>query len=105
MCISVSFKTEDHYFGRNLDLEYTYYETVTVTPRNKEFQFRHMGRSDHHYAIISMAFVVGGNLRHYEEANKIGQSISRQYFPDNSHYFNPKNCRDNVASYELTHQY
>ena len=43
MCPAVTYKTKDHYFGRNLDLEYSYMETVTVTPRNYPFAFRKMG--------------------------------------------------------------
>ena len=37
MCTAITYKTRDHYFGRTLDLEYTYEEQVTVTPRNYEF--------------------------------------------------------------------
>ena len=43
MCTAITYKTKDHYFGRNLDLEYSYKETVTVTPRNYVFDFRKMG--------------------------------------------------------------
>ena len=32
MCTAISFLTKDHYFGRNLDLEYHYQEAVTYTP-------------------------------------------------------------------------
>ena len=32
MCTAVSWKSKDHYFGRNLDLDYGYTESVTVTP-------------------------------------------------------------------------
>lgn len=50
MCTAVSFKTEDHYFGRNLDLHYSYNEQVTITPRNFPFHFRMRGVTfDHHY--------------------------------------------------------
>ncbi|WP_277046045.1 linear amide C-N hydrolase [Sharpea azabuensis] len=35
MCTAATYKTKDFYFGRNLDLEFSYHETVTVTPRNK----------------------------------------------------------------------
>ena len=52
MCTAISFKSKDHYFGRNLDLEYTYEEQVTVTPRNYEFTFRKKESVKNHYAII-----------------------------------------------------
>ena len=38
MCTAVTYKTKDHYFGRNLDLEYSYNETITIVPRNYEFK-------------------------------------------------------------------
>ena len=34
MCTAITYNTKDHYFGRNLDLEYSYKETITITPRN-----------------------------------------------------------------------
>ena len=33
MCTAIRLTTHDHYFGRNLDLEYSYQETVAITPR------------------------------------------------------------------------
>ena len=48
MCTAITYKTKDHYFGRNLDLEYSYKETVTVTPRNYVFDFRKMGKLESH---------------------------------------------------------
>ena len=41
MCTAITYNTKDHYFGRNFDLEYSYNETVTITPRNYPFKFRH----------------------------------------------------------------
>ena len=32
MCTSITLYTKDHYFGRNLDLDVTYGESVTITP-------------------------------------------------------------------------
>ena len=32
MCTAVTYRTHDHYFGRNLDLPSSYQETVTITP-------------------------------------------------------------------------
>ena len=48
MCTAVTYKTKDHYFGRNLDLEYSYKETITITPRNYPFHFRKMGEMKCH---------------------------------------------------------
>ena len=42
MCTAVTYKTKNHYFGRNLDLEVSYGESVVVTPRNFPFHFRRL---------------------------------------------------------------
>lgn len=48
MCTAATYKTRDFYFGRTLDYEISYGETVTVTPRNFKLMFRSMGTMDHH---------------------------------------------------------
>ena len=48
MCTAVTFKTKDHYFGRNLDFEYSFQEAVTITPRNYIFRFRRLPPMEHH---------------------------------------------------------
>ena len=40
MCTAITFKADDLYFGRTLDLEHSYNETVTVTTRRFPFAFR-----------------------------------------------------------------
>ena len=40
MCTAVSYRSKDRYFGRNLDLERGYGESVVITPRNYEFKMR-----------------------------------------------------------------
>lgn len=37
MCTAATLLTKHHYFGRNLNLEYSYEESVTITPRNYPF--------------------------------------------------------------------
>ena len=60
MCTAATYKTNDFYFGRTLDYEFSYGDEVTITPRNYGFDFRHMGILESHYAIIGMAYVAGG---------------------------------------------
>ena len=55
MCTAATYHTKDHYFGRNLDLEYSYRESVTITPRNFILPFRHRAPMEQPYAIIGMA--------------------------------------------------
>ena len=101
MCTAVVYKTKDHYFGRNLDLEYSYHETVTITPRNYYFKFRNTEDMKTHYAIIGMAYVVDSYPLYYDATNEKGLSVAALNFPDNAVYQEIKDDKINVASYEL----
>ncbi len=101
MCTAASFKTRDHYFGRNLDLEYSYHETVTITPRDFPFDFRKMGLIAHHYAMIGMAFVAQDYPLYYDATNEKGLSMAGLNFPGNACYFPEAEGKDNVAPFEL----
>ena len=70
MCTAITYQTKDHYFGRNLDLEYVYRETVTITPRNYPFRFRQMGTMERHYAMIGMAYVLGDYPLYYHQRSR-----------------------------------
>ena len=50
MCTAISLKMKEHYFGRNLDIEYSYGESVIITPRKYPFYFRRAGEIMNHYA-------------------------------------------------------
>ena len=58
MCTGITYSTQDHYFGRNLDLELSYGQKVVVTPRNFTFPFRKIDDMTSHYAMIGMSAVV-----------------------------------------------
>ena len=101
MCTAVSFTTADHYFGRTLDLSYSYGETVTITPRHYPVHFRRMGTNDNHYAIIGMAIVRDGYPLYYDAANEKGLAIAGLNFPGNAVYFPETEGKDNVSPFEL----
>jgi len=101
MCTAISFKTNDHYFGRNLDLEYSYNETVTVTPRNYVFEFRKKGKMKSHFAMIGMAYIADGYPLYYDATNEHGLSIAALNFPQNAHYKPFCVEKDNITPFEL----
>lgn len=101
MCTAVTYKTKDHYFGRNLDLEYAYQETVTITPRKYVFPFRKMGEMRNHYAMIGMAYVVQEYPLYYDATNEVGLSMAGLHFPENAEYLSYCDGKDNVAPFEL----
>ena len=102
MCTALSFcNGEDHYFGRTLDLEYSYCESVTVTPRDYLFRFRHMGEMKKHYAMIGMAYVVNDYPLYYEATNEKGLSMAGLRFQGNACYYAIASEKENVTPFEL----
>lgn len=101
MCTAATYRTQNHYFGRTLDLEFSYCETVTVTPRNYPFHFCKMGEMKHHYAMIGMAFVVADYPLYYDATNEKGLSIAGLSFAGNADYKPEQSGKDNVAPFEL----
>ena len=81
MCTSIALTTGDFYFGRNLDLEYSFGEQVAVTPRQYPIVFRKAGECRRHYAMIGMATVVDGYPLYAEAANEKGLCIAGLNFP------------------------
>ncbi len=101
MCTAVTYKTKDHYFGRNLDLEYSYNEAVTITPRKYELPFRKMGIIKEHYAIIGMAYIVDDYPLYYDATNEKGLSMAGLNFSGNAVYRLCIVGQDNVSSFEF----
>ena len=101
MCTAITYTTKDHYFGRNLDLQFSYNETVTITPRNYIFNFRKMGALINHYAIIGMAYVADDYPLYYDATNEKGLSIAGLNFPENADYKPYSEDKDNVTPFEL----
>ena len=101
MCTAVTYKTKDHYFGRNLDLEYSYNETVTITPRNYVFRFKKISDIKSHFAMIGMAYVVDEYPLYYDATNEMGLSMAGLNFPDNAHYKPYCQDKENITPFEI----
>lgn len=101
MCTAINFKTKNMYFGQTLDYEFSYGEKITITPREYEFKFRHLGVNSNHYAIIGMAHVFEDYPLYYEAANEKGLAIAGLNFVGNAYYRKPSLKKNNVAQYEF----
>ena len=101
MCTAITYSTKDHYFGRNLDLEFSYHEEVVVAPRNFPLLFRKCGSICSHYALIGMAFVVDDYPLYYDATNEKGLSMAGLNFPGNAHYFEERDDAVNIAPFEF----
>ena len=101
MCTAVTYKTKNHYFGRNLDLEYSYNETVVITPRNVPFSFYKVKNIHTHYAMIGMGIVVENYPLYFDATNEKGLSMAGLNFPGNAVYREEAEGKDNVSPFEL----
>ena len=101
MCTAVTYKTKDFYFGRTLDYEFSYGDEITITPRNYEFNFRHTGKVDSHYAIIGMAHIAENYPLYYDAINEKGLGMAGLNFVGNAVYSDILEEKENVAQFEF----
>lgn len=98
MCTAVHF---NKYFGRNLDLEFSYGEQVIITPKNFPLTFRTMPTLYSHYAIIGIGIAVDEYPLYFDAMNEAGLCCAGLNFPQNAHYFPMCHGADNIAPFEL----
>ena len=101
MCTAITYKTNDFYFGRTLDYEYTYGEQIAIMPRRSSLYLRHLSALDCHYAIIGMAHVAQGYPLYYDAVNEKGLAMAGLNFVGNAIYSKACPGKENVASFEL----
>ena len=101
MCTAVTFRTNNHYFGRNLDFEYDFGECVVITPRNYPFHFRKTSTVTSHYAIIGMAVMDNDYPLYFDATNEKGLSMAGLYFPGNAVYHPEKQGMKNISPFEF----
>ena len=101
MCTAATYKTEDFYFGRTLDYEFSYMEEVTIAPRNYQFHFKEKQTQNNHYAIIGMAFISDNYPLYYDAVNEKGLAIAGLNFVGNAYYNERQLNKENIAQFEL----
>lgn len=101
MCTAATYKTKDFYFGRTLDYEFSYGESITITPRNYVMNFKAKEQKKSHYAIIGMAHVIQDYPLYYDAINEKGLCMAGLNFVGNAYYRERKEGKDNIAQYEF----
>lgn len=101
MCTAATYMTKGAYFGRNLDYEMSYGESVVIVPRNFAFNFREAGAMPSHYAMIGIAHVADNYPLFYDAANEKGLGIAGLNFVGNAAYNDHVDGKDNVAQFEF----
>lgn len=101
MCTGLAFNSNDFYFGRNLDYDFSYGESIVICPRNYNFKFRHLDSNDNHYAIIGVAHVINDYPLFYDAMNEKGLCIAGLNFVGNTVYNNYIENKTNITSFEI----
>ncbi len=101
MCTCITYENGSFYFGRNLDLDRSFKETVTITPRNFPLEFRRTGRMKRHYAMIGMASKNGSFPLYAEAVNEKGLCMAGLNFPGNAFYQKANGRGTELASFEI----
>lgn len=101
MCTAITFRTNDSYFGRTLDVCSSYGEEITVTPRNFQFDFRQVKEINHHYAIIGTAVVKNNFPLYFDAANEYGLAMAGLDFKGNAVYYPEAKGKDNITPFEF----
>ena len=81
MCTALTLKTNDghHLFGRNMDLEYTFGQTVVLMPRNFKYEDKVSGQiKNTKYAVMGMASLNGKHPLFADALNEKGRK-SKEY--------------------------
>lgn len=101
MCTAATYKTNDFYFGRNLDYDFSYGEEVTVTPRNFLLSFREEKNIRSHYAMIGMAHIAQDYPLYYDAVNEKGLAMAGLNFVGNAYYSKREEGKNNIAQFEF----
>ena len=101
MCTAVSLKMKEHYFGRNLDIEYSHGERVIITPSKYPFCFRRAGEITNHYSLIGTGIIRDNFPLYYDAINEKGLGAAALSFPSYCFYGEEKNGIHNVAAFEF----
>ena len=101
MCTALSLKAKHCYFGRNLDVNNEYNESIVIAPRNYTFAFKHLEPVSLHTAIIGMAVVINGTPLFFDGCNEAGLAIAGLNFPRSCKYNAVQEGKKNILSSEM----
>ena len=86
MCTAVTYKTKDHYFGRNLDYDHSFGEEVVLTPQEHLFVFPEGKVMRKHHAILGTALVQEGYPLYFDAMNEKGLGMAGLNFVGNAYF-------------------
>lgn len=101
MCTAASYHSDGFYFGRTLDNDCFYGESVAFVPRNYIFNMKHIPDTGRHYAIIGTALSDAEYPLFYDAMNEKGLCMAGLNFVKSTVYGEYREGAVNVAPYEF----
>ena len=84
MCTAISYERGGRLFGRNLDVDRPYGESVIITPKDYTLSFRKRESIAHHYAFIGAGIERRGYPLYFDGVNEHGLCIAGLNFVKNA---------------------
>ena len=101
MCTCINITGKNSYFGRNLDLDYSFNERLIITPSNYTIKFKFQKSITSHYSFIGIGTIIDNYPLYAEASNEKGLSIAGLNFKDNAVFYKKDKSKDNYAPYEM----
>ncbi len=105
MCTALSLTAKDgsHLFGRNMDIEYSFNQSVLLTPRHFGYKNRATGEVEQtKYAIIGMGTLIDEHPSYADVCNEKGLAAAGLNFPKYAHWDDKSvEGKTNIAPYDL----
>lgn len=89
------------FFGRTLDYEFSYGESIVVMPRNFPINLLNTDALNKHYALVGTAHVAGGYPLIYDAVNEKGLAMAGLNFVGNAVYRDKAPDKINLATFEF----
>ena len=90
-----------HYFGRNLDLNYPFSESIIVLGKKRTIEFKTLGKMKEHNCIYGVGIIKDEYPFFFDCVNQYGLSFAGLNFPNNAFFFPEEKNKLNLAPYEL----
>ena len=104
MCTALTLKDKNgnHLFGRNMDLEYTFGQSVVLAPRNFQYEDKISGKTKTtKYAVIGMASLNGKHPFFADALNEKGLACAGLNFPAAYWEKDTVEGKENIPPYDL----
>lgn len=101
MCTAITLNGDGFYFGRTLDYEFSYGNSVAFAPRNFRFGFSSAKLDSRHYAMMGMAHIENGIPLYYEAMNEHGLGMAGLNFMGYAHFGEPRGDKINLPPHEF----